>query len=185
MWRRRKPVFSQTTSRGHSVSIEVCVTDSSYCPMAAGVGGCSETLNSQSGSTPTPVEDNLGLLILTVLFSLGLRLFRFCIPETAQFIYSVFSIHFHVFYWFPPEVKQVLPEVVAMLPNDDTGADPPTEVTACLCHILINLCQSNPQHVRAIVSQGALPKVINISSKDSGLVSALSSHSTNEGQYKK
>ncbi|XP_035002759.1 plakophilin-2 [Hippoglossus stenolepis] len=68
----------------------------------------------------------------------------------------------------PDIVKQVLPEVVAMLPNDDTGTDLPTDVTASLCHILINLCQSNLQHVRAIVSQGALPKIINISSKDSG-----------------
>ncbi|XP_062239171.1 plakophilin-2 [Platichthys flesus] len=68
----------------------------------------------------------------------------------------------------PDIVKQVLPEVVAMLPNDDTGTDLPTEVTASLCHILINLCQSNLQHVRAIVHQGALPKIINVSSRDSG-----------------
>ncbi|XP_022605219.1 plakophilin-2 [Seriola dumerili] len=65
-------------------------------------------------------------------------------------------------------VKQVLPELVEMLPNDDTGTDLPTEVTVCLCHILINLSQSDSQHVRAIVNQGALPKVINISSKDNG-----------------
>ncbi|XP_071358648.1 plakophilin-2 [Trachinotus anak] len=68
----------------------------------------------------------------------------------------------------PDIVKHVLPEVVGMLPNDDTGTDLPTEVTACLCHILINLSQSNSQHVRAIINQGALPKIINISSKDSG-----------------
>lgn len=67
-------------------------------------------------------------------------------------------------------MKQVLPEVVGMLPNDDTGADLPTEVTASLCHILNNLSQSDRQHVRAIVNEGALPKVINISSKDNGLV---------------
>lgn len=71
-----------------------------------------------------------------------------------------------------PVVNQVLPEVVEMLPNDDTGTDLPTAVTACLCHILTNLSQSDPQHVRAIVNQGALPKIINISSKDNGSVSA-------------
>ncbi|XP_029351015.1 plakophilin-2 [Echeneis naucrates] len=68
----------------------------------------------------------------------------------------------------PDIVKQVLPEVVGMLPNDDTSTDLPTEVTACLLQILINLSQSNSQHIRAIVNQGALPKIINISSKDNG-----------------
>lgn len=72
---------------------------------------------------------------------------------------------------FTCEVNQVLPEVAGMLPNNDTGTDLPTEVTASLCHILINLSQSDMQHVRAIVNQGALPKIINISSKDNGLVS--------------
>uniref|UniRef100_A0A3Q3VML0 Plakophilin 2 n=1 Tax=Mola mola TaxID=94237 RepID=A0A3Q3VML0_MOLML len=73
-------------------------------------------------------------------------------------------------YWelHPDIVKQVLPEVVTMLPNDDTGTDLPTEVTAHLCHILNNLSQSNRQHVRAIVNEGALPKIINISSQDNG-----------------
>ena len=59
--------------------------------------------------------------------------------------------------------------MVTMLPNDDTGTDLPTEVTAYLCHILNNLSQSNRQHVKAIVNEGALPKIINISSQDSGL----------------
>lgn len=71
-----------------------------------------------------------------------------------------------------PEVKQVLPEVVEMLPNDDTGTDLPTEVTNSLCHILVNLSQSDTQHIRDIINQGALPKIINISSKDNGFVSA-------------
>lgn len=67
-------------------------------------------------------------------------------------------------------MKQVLPEVVAMLPNDDTGTDLPNEVTASLCHILTNLSQSDRQNVRAIVNEGALPKILNISNKDNGLV---------------
>lgn len=66
------------------------------------------------------------------------------------------------------EVNQVLPEMVEMLPNNDTGVDLPTEVTASLCHTLINLCQSDAQNVRAVVGQGALSKIINISSNDSG-----------------
>lgn len=68
----------------------------------------------------------------------------------------------------PDIVKQVLPELVWMLPNDDTGTDLPTEVTASLCHTLISLSQTDMQNVRAIVNHGALPKIINISSKDTG-----------------
>ncbi|XP_071765755.2 plakophilin-2 [Centroberyx gerrardi] len=68
----------------------------------------------------------------------------------------------------PDIVKQVLPELVAMLPNDDTGTDLPTEATASLCHILVNLSQNDTQHIKAIVNHGALPKIINISTKDNG-----------------
>lgn len=68
----------------------------------------------------------------------------------------------------PEIVSQVLPEIVSMLPNNDRGTDLPTEVTACLCHILINLSQNDTQNVRAIANQGALPKIINISQKDRG-----------------
>ncbi|XP_070709866.1 plakophilin-2 [Pempheris klunzingeri] len=94
-------------------------------------------------------------------------------------------------------VKQVLPEVLWMLPNDDTATDLPTEVTAALCHILINLSQSDVQHVRAIVNHAALPKIINISSKDNGygptragqaacvLLHTMWKHSDLHGAYKK
>ncbi|XP_068163157.1 plakophilin-2 [Antennarius striatus] len=66
----------------------------------------------------------------------------------------------------PNIVKQVLPEVVDMLPNDDSWSDQPAEVTSSLCHILNNLSLSDKQHVRAIVNEGALPKIISISTKD-------------------
>ncbi|XP_026182829.1 plakophilin-2 [Mastacembelus armatus] len=68
----------------------------------------------------------------------------------------------------PEIVNQVLPDVVGMLPNDDTGTDLPAEVTASLCHILINLSQANSQNVKAIVKERALLKIINISNKDNG-----------------
>uniref|UniRef100_A0A8C8ET93 Plakophilin 2 n=1 Tax=Oncorhynchus tshawytscha TaxID=74940 RepID=A0A8C8ET93_ONCTS len=71
------------------------------------------------------------------------------------------ELHAHI-------VKQLLPQLVVMLPNSDTSTDLPTEVTVSLCHILINLSQDETQHVRAIVNHGALPKIINISAKDSG-----------------
>lgn len=67
-----------------------------------------------------------------------------------------------------------------MLPGDDdddggSGGDTqlPAEVTASLCHILNNLSQSDKQHVRAIINEGGLPKIIGIStrgSSDSGSV---------------
>ncbi|KAM6896626.1 plakophilin-2 isoform 2-T2 [Lycodopsis pacificus] len=97
----------------------------------------------------------------------------------------------------PDIVKQVLPEIVGMLPNDDTGTDLPTEATASLCHTLTNLSQSNAQHVRAVVNQGALKKIINISNKDSGygptragqaacvLLHTMWKHSDLHGAYKK
>ncbi|KAM6962344.1 plakophilin-2 [Tautogolabrus adspersus] len=97
----------------------------------------------------------------------------------------------------PDIVNQVLPELVRMLPHDDTGTDLPTELTASLLHILINLSQSDTQHVRAIVNQGALPRIINISSKDNGfgptragqaacvLLHTMWKHSDLHGAYKK
>ncbi|XP_059181778.1 plakophilin-2 [Centropristis striata] len=97
----------------------------------------------------------------------------------------------------PDIVKQVLPEVLWMLPHDDTGTDLPTEVTATLCYTLINLSQSDVQNVRAIVNHGALPKIINISSKDNGfgptragqaaslLLHIMWKHSDLHGAYRK
>ncbi|XP_075886347.1 plakophilin-2 isoform X2 [Nelusetta ayraudi] len=78
----------------------------------------------------------------------------------------------------PVIVEQELPELVEMLPDDDddggSGGNTqlPAEVTASLCHILNNLSQSDKQHVRAIINEGGLPKIISIStrgSSDSGL----------------
>ncbi|KAF7662046.1 hypothetical protein LDENG_00247220 [Lucifuga dentata] len=68
----------------------------------------------------------------------------------------------------PDIVKQVLPEVVGLLPSDAAATDLPTEMTMSLCHILINLSQNHTQNVKAIVNHGGLPKIINISTKDSG-----------------
>ncbi|KAM9771538.1 plakophilin-2 isoform X1 [Syngnathus typhle] len=68
----------------------------------------------------------------------------------------------------PDIVTQVLPEVVELLPNNDTGRDLPSDVTASLCYILINLSQSGAHNIRAMLSQDALPKICNISKKDNG-----------------
>ncbi|XP_072311032.1 plakophilin-2 [Eucyclogobius newberryi] len=68
----------------------------------------------------------------------------------------------------PEIITHVLPEMVSMLPNNDRGTDQPSEVTACLCHVLRNLSQNQTESVRAVVNLGALPKIINISNKDNG-----------------
>ncbi|KAG5846176.1 hypothetical protein ANANG_G00147030 [Anguilla anguilla] len=60
-------------------------------------------------------------------------------------------------------VQLVLPELLAMLPDPDANAQPPTEVTVSLCNILLNLCQNAPPNARAILSQGGLKKIVAIS----------------------
>ncbi|XP_029681183.1 plakophilin-2 [Takifugu rubripes] len=63
----------------------------------------------------------------------------------------------------PVIVKQVLPELVWMLPGDDGPADA-TAVSVCL--ILNHLSLSDRQHVGAIVKEGALPRIVGISRRD-------------------
>lgn len=65
-------------------------------------------------------------------------------------------------------VKQVLPELVAILPNSDRSVEQPIEVTVTICHILINLSHASVSNTSAIINQGALPKIISISTKDNG-----------------
>ncbi|XP_056443547.1 plakophilin-2 [Gadus chalcogrammus] len=96
-----------------------------------------------------------------------------------------------------PIVKQVLPELVAMLPSSDQGTEVPTELTVCLCQILTNFTKNDTSSVKAIVNQGALPKVINISTKDNGfgptragqaaclLLHTMWRHSDLHGAYRK
>lgn len=79
-----------------------------------------------------------------------------------------------------PEVKQVLPELVEMLPEDDGGGGDdddtqqvPVEVTTSLCNILNNLSQSDKQHVRAIIKEGGLPKIMGVSTGSSSDVGSV------------
>ncbi|XP_039524377.1 plakophilin-2 [Pimephales promelas] len=65
-------------------------------------------------------------------------------------------------------VKQVLPELVTILPNTDRSVEQPIEVTVTICHILINLSNASVLNTTAIIDQGALPKIIRISTKDNG-----------------
>ncbi|XP_026065303.1 LOW QUALITY PROTEIN: plakophilin-2-like [Carassius auratus] len=65
-------------------------------------------------------------------------------------------------------IKQVLPELVAILPNSDRSVEQPIEVTVTICRILINLSHASVPNTCAIINQGALPKIISISTKDNG-----------------
>ncbi|KAM9327602.1 plakophilin-2 [Pholidichthys leucotaenia] len=68
----------------------------------------------------------------------------------------------------PAIANQVLPELVRMLPSGDSHASMPGEVTASLCQILVSLSQSDMKNVKAIINNGGLPKVINISNIENG-----------------
>lgn len=71
-----------------------------------------------------------------------------------------------------PQVKQVLSELVWMLPggdgDDDDCGDGTTAASVCL--ILNHLSLNNRQHVGAIVKEGALPRIVGVSRRDGGSV---------------
>ncbi|XP_043093868.1 LOW QUALITY PROTEIN: plakophilin-2 [Puntigrus tetrazona] len=94
-------------------------------------------------------------------------------------------------------VNQVLPELVAILPKSDQSVEQPTEVTVTICHILVNLSHASVANTCAIINQGALPKIIGISTEDNGfgptragqaaciLLHTLWRHSELHSRYKK
>lgn len=60
-----------------------------------------------------------------------------------------------------------------MLPvGDDCGAGLGVTATVSLCHILNTLSLSERQHVRAIVNEGALPRIVGLGRCDGGSVGA-------------
>lgn len=70
----------------------------------------------------------------------------------------------------------MLPELVRMLPvGDDCGAGLGGTATVSLCHILNSLSLSDRQHARAIVNEGALPRIVGISRCEGGSAGAARS----------
>ncbi|XP_072233722.1 plakophilin-2 isoform X2 [Leuresthes tenuis] len=65
--------------------------------------------------------------------------------------------------------NHVLSNVVQMLPDDNTGSNLHNEVTYLL-YILINLSATDVNHVKAIISHKALPKIVMISDADKRFV---------------
>lgn len=74
---------------------------------------------------------------------------------------------------FTSKAKQVLPEVVTMLPSNDASTDQDSQVTKCLCQILTLLSQSHA-NVEELIELKCLQKIINISKTDSRSVTLLS-----------
>ncbi|KAL7857787.1 hypothetical protein AOLI_G00178890 [Acnodon oligacanthus] len=93
-------------------------------------------------------------------------------------------------------IKQVLPELVAILPTTCTNIGQLVVATS-VCNILNNLSQASVQNASAVVNQGVLPKIIKISTRDhrSGptragqaagvLLQTLWKHSELHGSYRK
>ncbi|KAM9824647.1 plakophilin-2 [Neosynchiropus ocellatus] len=93
-------------------------------------------------------------------------------------------------------VKHLLAELIEVLPGEDAGGDPSSEVTSALCSILVSLSH-DVQNSRSIVSQGALPKVRRISCLETStgpsraaqsaslLLHSLWKHTDLHGLYKK
>lgn len=67
-----------------------------------------------------------------------------------------------------------------MLPGGDGPADA-TAVSVCL--ILNHLSLSNRQHVGAIVKEGALPRIVDISRRDGGSVGATHGSTSLSAQF--
>uniref|UniRef100_A0A3B4FTX5 Plakophilin 2 n=1 Tax=Pundamilia nyererei TaxID=303518 RepID=A0A3B4FTX5_9CICH len=78
----------------------------------------------------------------------------------------------------PAIANQVLPEMVKMLPFDSTDVNQTSEVTISLCEILTYLCLSDANNADAIIENRGIPKIINISKTDKGLVTLLNHSDT-------
>uniref|UniRef100_A0A8B9FD26 Plakophilin-2 n=1 Tax=Amazona collaria TaxID=241587 RepID=A0A8B9FD26_9PSIT len=88
--------------------------------------------------------------------------------------------------------KEVLPDLVSILPETLPGSDIVCETTASICYTLYNLTQSSSHNARLLLSADGLPKIITISMNDSKasraasvLLYSLWSHTDLHSAYKK
>uniref|UniRef100_A0A8D0FC74 Plakophilin 2 n=1 Tax=Strix occidentalis caurina TaxID=311401 RepID=A0A8D0FC74_STROC len=88
--------------------------------------------------------------------------------------------------------REVLPDLVSVLPESVLGSDIGCETTASICYTLYNLTQSNSHNARLLLSADGLPKIIAISMNDSKasraasvLLYSLWSHTDLHSAYKK
>ncbi|XP_067998260.1 plakophilin-2 [Melanerpes formicivorus] len=70
--------------------------------------------------------------------------------------------------------REVLPDLVSILPESVPGSDIVCETTASICYTLYNLTQSSSHNARLLLSADGLPKIIAISMNDSNMFSKAS-----------
>ncbi|NXR11856.1 PKP2 protein, partial [Semnornis frantzii] len=70
--------------------------------------------------------------------------------------------------------REVLPDLVSVLPESVPGSDIVCEITASICYTLYNLTQSSSHNARLLLSADGLPKIIAISMNDSNMLSKAS-----------
>ncbi|NXC17293.1 PKP2 protein, partial [Corythaeola cristata] len=70
--------------------------------------------------------------------------------------------------------REVLPDLVSILPESVQGSDIVAETAASICYTLYNLTQNSSHNARLLLSAHGLPKIIAISMNDSNMFSKAS-----------
>uniref|UniRef100_A0A8C0J4R6 Plakophilin-2 n=1 Tax=Chelonoidis abingdonii TaxID=106734 RepID=A0A8C0J4R6_CHEAB len=88
--------------------------------------------------------------------------------------------------------RNVLSDLVSILPDSVQGSEVTNETTASVCYTLYNLTQNSSQNARLLLNTDGLPKIMNISMSDSKaskaasvLLYSLWSHTDLHSAYKK
>uniref|UniRef100_A0A1W7RES9 Plakophilin-2 n=1 Tax=Agkistrodon contortrix contortrix TaxID=8713 RepID=A0A1W7RES9_AGKCO len=88
--------------------------------------------------------------------------------------------------------RELLPELIAILPNYAPTSDVDNETTASVCYALYNLTQNNSSNARLLLNNDGISKIMDISTSDSKsgraasiLLYSLWSHADLHGAYKK
>uniref|UniRef100_A0A8B9V3H7 Plakophilin-2 n=1 Tax=Anas zonorhyncha TaxID=75864 RepID=A0A8B9V3H7_9AVES len=70
--------------------------------------------------------------------------------------------------------REVLPDLVSILPESVPGSDIACETTASICYTLYNLTQNSSHNARLLLNADGIPKIITISMNDSNMFSKAS-----------
>uniref|UniRef100_A0A8C3I480 Plakophilin 2 n=1 Tax=Chrysemys picta bellii TaxID=8478 RepID=A0A8C3I480_CHRPI len=70
--------------------------------------------------------------------------------------------------------RNVLSDLVSLLPDSVQGSEVTNETTASICYTLYNLTQNSSQNARLLLNTGGLPKIMIISRSDNNMLSKAS-----------
>ncbi|XP_026513362.1 plakophilin-2 [Terrapene carolina triunguis] len=70
--------------------------------------------------------------------------------------------------------RNVLSDLVSLLPDSVQGSEVTNETTASICYTLYNLTQNSSQNARLLLNTGGLPKIMDISRSDNNMLSKAS-----------